>query len=42
MKKLIPLLFAGLFLASCEKDADTDKLDHQFAVYTNYDKDVDF
>ena len=42
MKKLIPLLFATFFLASCEKDADTDKLDHQFAVYTNYDKDVDF
>ena len=42
MKKLIPLLFAAFFLASCEKDADTDKLDHQFAVYTNFDKNVDF
>ena len=42
MKKLIPVLFAAFFFASCEKDADTDKLDHKFAVYTNYDKDVDF
>lgn len=42
MKKLIPLLLVAFFLASCEKDADTGKLDHQFAVYTNYDKNVDF
>ena len=42
MKKFIPLLFAAFFLASCEKDADTDKLDHKFAVYTNHAKDVDF
>lgn len=42
MKKFIPLLFAAFFLASCEKDADTDKLDHKFAVYTNHANDVDF
>ena len=42
MKKFIPLLFAAFFFASCEKDADTDKLDHKFAVYTNHAQNVDF
>mgnify|MGYP006898693093 CR=1 FL=1 len=42
MKKLIPLLFAAFALTACEKDADTDKLDNKFVVYTNYDKNANF
>ena len=42
MKKLIPLLFAVFALTACEKDADTDKLDNKFVVYTNYDKSANF
>lgn len=42
MKKLIPLLFAVFAFTACEKDADTDKLDNNFVVYTNYDKSADF
>ena len=42
MKKLIPLLLAVFALTACEKDADTDKLDNKFVVYTNYDKNANF
>ena len=42
MKKLIPLLLTAFAFTACEKDADTDKLDHKFVVYTNYDKNTDF
>lgn len=42
MKKLIPLLLAFLVLSSCEKDADMDKLDNDYLVYTNFDKKADF
>ena len=42
MKKLIPLFMAVLAFASCEKEADTGKLDNKFVVYTNYDKSADF
>ena len=43
MKKLIPLLFAGALLATaCEKYPDTDDLDNQYLVYTNYDDQTDF
>jgi hypothetical protein len=42
MKKLIPILLAVLTLTACEKEADTDKLDNKFVVYTNYDKSADF
>ena len=42
MKKLIPLLLAVFAFTACEKDADTDKLDNNFVVYTNYDKSADF
>lgn len=31
-----------LSMASCEKDPDTDKLDNDYLVYTNYDKETDF
>ena len=41
-KEFLVLLMAPLAFTSCEKDADTDKLDNNFVVYTNYDKDVDF
>ena len=42
MKKIIPLLMTALFFTACEKEADTDKLDNKFVVYTNYDKSADF
>ena len=43
MKKLIPLLFAGtLLVTACEKYPDTDDLDNNYLVYTNYDDDTDF
>ena len=43
MKKEFLVAFMAAFtLASCEKDADTDKLDNKFVVYTNYDKSADF
>ena len=43
MKRLFPLLLAGAFLAtSCQKYPDTDNLDNNYLVYTNYDDDTDF
>ena len=43
MKKELSILFMAAFtLASCEKEADTDKLDNKFVVYTNYDKSANF
>lgn len=42
MKKLIPFLFAVLLFASCQKDPDLDKLDNDFVVFTNYDKNTNF
>ena len=43
MKKVfLVLLMAPLAFTSCEKDADTDKLDNKFVVYTNYDKSASF
>lgn len=43
MKKLIPLLFAGALLATaCQKYPDTDNLDNNYLVYTNYDEAADF
>ena len=41
-KEFLVLLMARLAFASCEKDADTDKLDNKFVVYTNYDKNASF
>ncbi len=41
-KEFLVLLMAPLAFASCEKDADTDKLDNKFVVYTNYDKNASF
>ena len=31
-----------LFVSSCQKDPDTDKLDSNYLVYTNYDSGTDF
>lgn len=42
MKKVISLLFAGLAMAACEKEPDTDKLDNEYMVFTDYDTDCDF
>ena len=37
---LLPLL--TLLLAACEQNPDTDKLDDDYLVYTNYDKNADY
>ena len=42
MKKIIPFLLATFAFTACEKDADTDKLDNKFVVYTSYDKSANF
>lgn len=42
MKKFIPLLLAVFAFTACEKEADSDKLDNKFVVYTNHDKSADF
>lgn len=43
MKRLIPvLLLAAFAFASCEKDPDMDKMDNEYLVYTNYDKQANF
>lgn len=42
MKRLIPILLAVFAFASCEKDPDMDKLDNDYLVYTNYDKQAEF
>ena len=41
-KEFLILLMAPLAFASCEKEADTDKLDNKFVVYTNYDQNANF
>lgn len=42
MKRLIPILLAVFAFAACEKDPDMDKLDNDYLVYTNYDKQANF
>ena len=42
MKRIIPILMAVFALTACEKEPDTDKLDNNFVVYTNYDKNANF
>lgn len=44
MKKLTIFILAAVcsILASCQKDPDTDKLDNNYLVYTNYDSNADF
>lgn len=44
MKRLAILSSAVLCMlfASCQKDPDTDRLDNDYLVYTNYDADTDF
>lgn len=39
---LIAFAVAGLFLTSCEKDPDFDKMSTDLTVYTDYDSKVDF
>ncbi len=38
MKKLFYLLVAALAVTACQKDPDTDDLDNDYLVITNYDK----
>lgn len=40
--KLILMSLALLSLTACEQNPDTDKLDNDYLVYTNYDKGCDF
>lgn len=42
MKKLIPLLFTALIFTSCEKEPDLDKVQNDYVVYTQYDKNANF
>lgn len=44
MKKISFFILATIcvFITSCQKDPDTDKLDRNYLVYTNYDIDTDF
>lgn len=42
MKKFFALLFLLPLFTACEKDPDTDKLDYDFVVYTDYDKSAKF
>lgn len=43
MKKLLfAFAVAGLFLTSCEKDPDFDKMSTDLTVYTDYDNNTDF
>lgn len=42
MKKLVPILLAVFAFAACEKDPDMSKLDNEYLVFTNYDKQADF
>lgn len=44
MKKLtfMMLFAASIMLVACQKDPDTDKLDNNYLVYTNYDAETDF
>ena len=43
MKRLIPALLLAVFaLAACEKDPDMGKVDNQYLVYTDYDKQANF
>ena len=38
----LPLLAIIVILTSCEKDPDTDRLDNDYLVLTNYDSSTDF
>lgn len=42
MKKLIPLLFTALIFVSCEKEPNLDKVQNDYVVYTQYDKNANF
>ncbi|MEG1545092.1 MAG: DUF4136 domain-containing protein [Tannerellaceae bacterium] len=42
MKKIFPLFLLILLLASCQKEPDLSKLDNDFLVFTNYDKNANF
>lgn len=42
MKKFIPILLAVFAFTACEKDPDMGKLDDNYLVYTNYDKEANF
>lgn len=40
--KLLFLPLLALLFAACEQNPDTDKLDDDYLVYTNYDKNADY
>ena len=41
-KHLLFLPLLALLFAACEQNPDTDKLDDDYLVYTNYDKNADY
>ena len=42
MKRFVPILLVLFLFAACEKEPNTDDLDDNFLVYTDYDKTEDF
>lgn len=42
MKKLIPLLFTALLFTACEKEPDLNKVQNDYVIYTQYDKNANF
>ncbi len=42
MKKLIPILFAVVALAACQKEPNLSELGDDYVVYTDYDKSIRF
>lgn len=42
MKKVAMFSLMAILAISCQKEPDMSKLDNDFMVYTNYDKDVNF
>lgn len=39
---ILSLALFGVLFTSCQKDPDTDRLDNDYLVYTNYDSGTDF
>ena len=42
MKRFVPILLVLFLFTACEKEPNTDDLDDNFLVYTDYDKTEDF
>ena len=42
MKRFVPILLVLFLFTACEKEPNTDDLDDNFLVYTDYDKTEEF